>query len=222
MANGSSRDVLVLAPHPDDETFGCGGTIRHLANHGATVDVAFMTRGEQGFPSGRVGSPAAQAALAEQREREGRAACELLGVANVHFLGGSDGRLAHQPEMATAISRLLTQRNFARVLCPWGQDNHLDHRATYHWLRQALAASRVDCDVWLYEVWSPLPPNLVLPIDATMPAKLAAIDVYRSQLQCLNYRQAFVGLAAYRGLLCPPAGYAEAFVTCEGGALPEQ
>src|SRR3954471_13435221 len=88
----SRQSVLVLAPHPDDETFGCGGTIRMLTESGVDVDVAFMTRGEQGLTGAAGRTEAAARQLAEVRTREAQAACGVLGVRSVFFLEGSDTR----------------------------------------------------------------------------------------------------------------------------------
>src|SRR6187399_449496 len=95
------QEVLVLAPHPDDETFGCGGTIRMLADRGVAVDVAFLTRGEHGLEGGNR-SPREHRELAEAREREATSACAVLGTRDVTFLGGSDTRLSEEPELAAA------------------------------------------------------------------------------------------------------------------------
>jgi len=221
MSSEANQAVLVLAPHPDDETFGCGGTIKHMTSFGTTVDVAFMTRGENGFESTGQAQPAAQLQLATRREGEARQACRILGVSQTWFLNGSDGRLLQQPEMAPVIARLLNQGNYQRVFCPWVEEAHDDHRATFQWLCHALTLAPRAMDVWLYEVWTPLKPNMVLPIDATVEAKQHAIDVYRSQLDVLDYRAGFMGLSAYRGLFCSPSRYAEAFITCDSSSLPK-
>jgi LmbE family N-acetylglucosaminyl deacetylase len=81
--------ALVLSPHPDDESIGCGGTIGLMKAAGATVDVLFMTSGEAGHPE----PPKAELAkaLLEQRKKEAASACGVLGVDNIFFLGGRDG-----------------------------------------------------------------------------------------------------------------------------------
>jgi N-acetylglucosamine malate deacetylase 1 len=208
------KPVLVLAPHPDDETFGCGGTIRMLTESGIAVDVAFLTRGEQGLDGGPSITPAESQALATVRMAEARLACNVLGVRHVSFLDGSDTRLVEQPELATSITGLLRSDDYQRVFCPWPHDAHDDHKATFALLRRAVSGQVSTMGFWLYEVWKPLPANTYVPIDHTLPAKRQAIEQYRSQLSQLNYREGFLGLAAYRSLFCPASSYAEAFLVC--------
>jgi N-acetylglucosamine malate deacetylase 1 len=211
----TNKHVLVLAPHPDDETFGCGGTVRMLTESGIQVDVAFMTRGEQGVEGGQTADAQTMRRTGELRSLEAEAACQVLGVSSVFFLDGNDTCLSEQPQLATAIADLLKKRQYQRVFCPWPEDGHEDHRATFALLRKAVESSGCTASFWLYEVWKPLPANTFVPIDRTMSSKQQAIDKYESQLAQLNYGEAFVGLAAYRSLFCPPSSYAEAFLVCD-------
>jgi len=211
----SRLPVLVLAPHPDDETFGCGGTIRMLTESGIVVDVAFLTRGEQGIEPGTEPSLDASRRMAEIRSHEGRAACDVLGVRSILFLNGSDTRLSEEPQLAASIAELVRRGNYQRVFCPWPQDGHDDHKATFVHLRRAVVENELSPAIWLYEVWKPLPANTYVPIDRTIGSKRQAIDQYQSQLRQLNYREGFVGLAAYRSLFCPGSSYAEAFWVCD-------
>ena len=210
----SRRPVLVLAPHPDDETFGCGGTVRMLTESGVTVDVAFLTRGEQGLEVADPSNLRASQELAEIRSREARAACDVLGVRNIVFLNGRDTQLNEQPELAASIAEILAWGDYQRIFCPWPEDAHEDHRATFSLLRRAIGSQPTERSIWLYEVWKPLPANTFVPIDRTMGAKRLAMDQYQSQLSQLNYREGFMGLAAYRSLFCPTSSYAEAFLVC--------
>ena len=215
MGENNGKTVLVLAPHPDDETFGCGGTIRMLTDGGVHVDVAFLTRGEQGVEGGGAADGEVSQRTADMRTREAQAACEVLGVRSVLFLNGKDTCLSEQPQLADAIAGLLRTGRYSRVFCPWQHDSHEDHRATFSLLKQAVTKTQFPVSFWLYEVWKPLPANTYVPIDGTMARKQKAIEKYESQLAQLNYGEAFVGLAAYRSLFCPPSNYAEAFLVCD-------
>src|SRR5512145_728782 len=90
-----NRKILLLLAHPDDETFGPGGTIAKYAREGAEVHLATATRGEAGM----VGDPPLtdREHLGEVRTAELLAAAGLLGIAKVHFLGFRDGELAAVP-----------------------------------------------------------------------------------------------------------------------------
>jgi LmbE family N-acetylglucosaminyl deacetylase len=209
------KRVLVLAPHPDDESLGCGGTIRLLAEAGTHVDVVFLTRGENGLNAPHLESIAVHAELAATRVAEARSACEILGVRDVEFLNGIDGGLLNQPHLAHPLAGLMAERRYQRVFCPWYGEAHPDHVATFRLLQRAVRETNLLPTVWLYEVWTPLVPTDHVPIDATMGAKKQAIEKHQSQLACLDYLHAFVGLSSYRALACPPSEYAEAFLVMD-------
>ena len=76
-----ARKVLVVAPHPDDETLGCGGLISLLAQNGRVFYIVFVT---DGSASHRNSSAWPAARLATQREREASNALACLGIENGH------------------------------------------------------------------------------------------------------------------------------------------
>jgi N-acetylglucosamine malate deacetylase 1 len=207
------KSVLVIAPHPDDETFGCGGTMRMLAESGIAVDVAFMTRGELGLEAGATG--ARQQEVARQRTQEAKAACEVLGARELFFLDGADTCLAEQPHLAQSLAGLFANEAYQRVFCPWAHDAHPDHIATFGLLKRAVRGHPAPDHYWFYEVWKPLAANTFVPIDNTVEAKRRAIEQYQSQLALCNYEGGVLGLAAYRSLFCPASRYAEAFLVCD-------
>jgi len=207
-----SQRIAILSPHPDDETFGCGGTIKLLTQSGAHVDVIYMTRGERGLEVLDDTTPETFADLAATRTREAQEACRILGVRHVHFLNGSDGDLSAQPNLSTELALRLHEGNYDRVFCPWPHERHPDHQATYRHFQQALLTYLAPLQVWLYEVWTPLRPNICVPIDATMAAKVEAMQAHQSQLAYLDYLSAFRGLASYRSLFCVGSRFAEAFI----------
>ena len=174
-----------------------------------------MTRGELGVDAPEAATPQSREFLAAHRTDEALAACGVLGVREVAFLAGRDGQLLEQPEIAHGIRGQLAAHSYTRVFCPWPEEAHPDHQATFRWLRAALASYAAPLDIWLYEVWTPLRPGILVPIDATIDAKLAAAQCHRSQLACLDYVSGFRGLAAYRALACPGAKFAEAFQTVD-------
>lgn len=214
---------LVLAPHPDDESIGCGGTLALYARLGVPVQVVFMTDGRLGDPALRrlpVRSPrreTLEAALVERRMAEARAALQALGATGGHFLGAPDGALGLAvDQVAPRLADLLRELRPDVVLLPFVTDRHADHAATGRCL---LVAARqlgpgwgdaVDC--LGYEVWSPIYANLAIDISQVMNVKRRAIACHASQLQDADFLAGVEGLNRYRAVSGMVGGeYAEAF-----------
>lgn len=83
------RHVLIVMPHPDDETFACGGTIAMYTSKGVPVTYLCGTLGEMGR---NMGKPpfATRESLPALREKELRAACEILGIGDLRLMGLRD------------------------------------------------------------------------------------------------------------------------------------
>ena len=201
------RRAVVVAPHPDDELLGCGGTIqKHLAA-GEQVDVVFMTSGER--TASFVG--AAHDARIEQREGEAVAACAHVGLAaaHLHFLRAPDGDAASGREaLAGALQRLAPDLLYV----PNPRDPHRDHVATARIASELVAEVPSIVTVAVYEVWSPIRPNVVVDVSDQLDAKVEAVGMYASATEVVGYPHTSRGLAAYRaGLASTGARYAEVF-----------
>lgn len=95
------ESVLVLAPHPDDESIGCGGTLRALTRAGVGCDVLFMTYGELSFVPAPGQKHDFTAAVANKKQRAAEAAA-MLGVDSVLFLEAADGLLHESIDKVSA------------------------------------------------------------------------------------------------------------------------
>jgi N-acetyl-1-D-myo-inositol-2-amino-2-deoxy-alpha-D-glucopyranoside deacetylase len=82
------RTLLAVLAHPDDETFGTGGTLALYARRGVAVHLVCATRGEVGDVD--ADHMKGYATIAELREAELRCAAGILGLSGVHFLGYRD------------------------------------------------------------------------------------------------------------------------------------
>lgn len=177
--------VLVLAPHPDDETIGCGGALARHAERGDAVTLLVATSGEATSGGGPV--------VAAAREAECVAACADLGLPAPVFLRLPDGALdRHGAELAAALR--LHGAGVSVVYAPTVLDPHRDHRAA----NVALAAGGLDADVYGYEVWSAAPVDVLLDVTAVWARKEAALRRYATALETVDYVRVCAGLAAYR------------------------
>lgn len=125
--------ILVIAAHPDDPDFGCGGSMAKLVSEGRRVVVAVVTDGTEGGEDPSVPDEE----LRGKREAEQRAALSALGVEEVVFLGFPDGRLEPTLAVRRALTRVIRQVRPLTVMTHdptahlfEGYINHPDHRAT--------------------------------------------------------------------------------------------
>ncbi|HVZ70843.1 MAG TPA: PIG-L deacetylase family protein [Polyangia bacterium] len=144
------QPTLVVAPHPDDETLGCGGTIARRRALGGQVHVVAMTDGGRSH----AGLMAAET-LSAIRRRELSSAIEALGVdSQASWLGFSDGALAEAREAATvALTRLVVERAPRHLIVPLPNGEHPDHIAAHDIAFEAARRSGLDLVVFEYPVW---------------------------------------------------------------------
>ena len=201
-------NVLVIAPHPDDESIGCGGALRKHVLAGDVVSAVFLTSGELSLKH----LPREKAW--ELREAEARNAAAVLGIAHTTFLRGPDWTLADRSDvLAEQLAPIFKAKSWSLVYLPHPGEWHPDHKASLPILRSVLARS-TDSTPTLrgYEIWTPLPEfQHVEDITPVLRVKLRAIRAYQSQLAQFDYTRAAHGLSAYRGALAAHCRYAEVF-----------
>ena len=151
------RSVLVIAPHPDDESLGCGGTIALLREAGVPVNVIFVSDGSMSHPASKK-YPAAHRVLL--REGEAVEALGILGVSPscIRFLRWQDGAVPARNEPGFSESVRLLQKEMETLqpdvlLAPWRRDPHRDHQATAAIVWQALTAHQQPVRMLEYFVW---------------------------------------------------------------------
>lgn len=196
---GELRRALVVAAHPDDADFGAAGTAALLAQAGWEVRYVVVTDGSKGSDD-----PAfTPAQLVTVREQEQRDAAAILGVADVRFLGFTDGELTASREVLEAVTRQVREfRPFAvythdpePVIIRNAFVNHSDHRATGLMTVDAVyptARDRLNFPQHLAEglephkvrelyLWGANEPNFEVDISAVIETKMRAMVAHPSQ-----------------------------------------
>jgi LmbE family N-acetylglucosaminyl deacetylase len=189
---GGTGRVLVLAPHPDDESLGCGGLIAALCDAKQPPLVVVLT---DGTGSHKRSDALSGRKLRDLREAEARAALRLLGLddpAALIFMRLRDTAAPHQgPAFEDAVHRIAKLADRCATICaPWEHDPHCDHVAA-HLIAQAVAA-RTGIRHLAFPVWGwTLPADTALAaqkvagwrldVAAYLQAKQAAIAAHRSQ-----------------------------------------
>jgi LmbE family N-acetylglucosaminyl deacetylase len=150
--------TLVVAPHPDDETLGCGGAIALLRRFGLPVSVLFISDGTKSHPNSQKYPPLR---LRDLREREASDALVLLGAdaSAPTFLRLPDGAVpTHNTpgftEAATQCHTYLADGKPQTILLPWRRDPHPDHRAVSQITQAALSQLAGKPRLLEYPVWA--------------------------------------------------------------------
>jgi LmbE family N-acetylglucosaminyl deacetylase len=222
MTSTQNPAVLVIAPHPDDEVLGVGGTIARLTDEGRRVTVVIVTKGSiEHF----------DAELIDQGRKEAVEAHRLLGVAETVFLDLPAARLDQIPHVTinAALSQVIERVRPAIVFVPFRCDLHLDHQLVFD---STLVAARptdglVIGEILAYEtlsetnwnasrgVTAAFLPDCYMRIDKYLERKLAGMATYASQLREFPHERSLVAveaLARYRGATIG-TNAAEAFMT---------
>lgn len=180
--------LLIVAPHPDDETFGCGEALAAASRAGREIGLLLLTDGEASHP----GSPTYdRKRLSELRQNELRQALQALAPdrkIDLLQVGLEDGQSgirhlqAHQIGEILAFARNLKARS---VWTTWEGDPHCDHVTAARLAR--IVADKVDARLWTFPVWGrfgdrPVPDDLRLFADRQFRShKAKAVAAYRSQ-----------------------------------------
>ncbi|EGU40408.1 PIG-L deacetylase family protein [Vibrio splendidus] len=218
------KNILVIAPHADDEILGCGATIaKHIRNND-TVYVAIMTNASKGAPE------LFSRQDVENIRQEARNAHSLLGIKDTFFYDFPAPKLEQFPQykISNEISTLIKELNIDMLYIPHKGDLHMDHGAIYN---ASLVASRPFADqsvskILAYETLSetewghPTVENTFIPTffnklkDSDLKAKKLAMECFASQLRPFPHPrsiEAIEHLAALRGATVGSYS-AEAFV----------
>lgn len=215
------KNVLVLAPHPDDDVLGLGGTLFKLAKNGARINVAYFCDGAGGVPIENKDRDLRDLgldlkkdkSLIEKRKIEAQKSAKILGISHQVFFGYPDGELASGSSAVRALVDLIERSEPAIIFTPSFLDNHPDHRVTNEILMNALSSYKYqeNLEIWAYEVWTPTMPNRLVSISDVLEQKKEAVRAHESQLQARDYLGAIVGLNQYRAEINDMEGFAEAF-----------
>lgn len=193
--------IVVLAPHPDDELIGPGGTLIQSLQAGADVRVVYLTSGE----------PQEKAI----REAEAVYIAEKLGFEPV-FLGWPVGAIpidsTAQGQLATAINGFSADI----VMMPFVLDDHDDHRRCSQLLLAAFDAALIpnDLSIWAYQVYSPGLANVAVDVTREIATKQQYIRLYHSQMASRDWANFSMGLSAWNSRFLanrPQAAYGELF-----------
>ncbi|GGE13005.1 hypothetical protein GCM10011390_35150 [Aureimonas endophytica] len=184
--------LVVLSPHPDDETLGASALLTRAADLGRRIGLVALTDGEGSHPRSRLVPPPRLAAIraAEQAAALAALGCGAAEVLRLSLPDGASGRSAGFETAAARIAALCDAVGASALAAPHPDDPHPDHHAAAA-LALALGEARPDLRILFYEVWSrrlaaaePFRAEGLTPfrVAADPARKRAALACHRSQL----------------------------------------
>jgi LmbE family N-acetylglucosaminyl deacetylase len=191
----TERPIVVLSPHPDDESLGTGGLIALAGRRHQDATVISLTDGSGSHPNSRTFP---RERLISTRRSELVEAARILGVApdRIIELGLPDTAAPKSgPDFERAVTRVLqivTASGADSLFVTWEHDPHCDHEAAACLAKQ-IRRLIPGLKLWAYPVWgwhisadqpitAPPPAGLRLLIDDVLPVKRAAIAAHASQM----------------------------------------
>jgi len=211
---GAGR-VLVLAPHPDDETLGCGGSLVKHASAGDRVNIVVVTKGEWGEKD--------PVSYAQARKKECLRATRELGISeeSLEFWELTDRGVSTNQILPRLVEKLKDFRP-ALIYAPSPWEIHPDHKVTAEALLKAIKSSKASPRVAFFEISHPLRVNVLVDITPAIEKKIKAIERYASQTAKKHYKDHILGLNRFRSLtLDPSVQYAEGFWVVEAREIQD-
>lgn len=148
--------IIIVAPHPDDETLGCGGLIAACADLQLPLQIVSVTNGEGSHPHS---SQWNSKRLAQLRRREQYQALRALGLKSpaIHHCNLADGKVGRQPrhvmsKVRTQIVESVSQSDNAALFVTSPDDNHSDHQACAR-LVNSIKQNYRRIQVFYYTIW---------------------------------------------------------------------
>ncbi len=198
------KRLLVIAPHPDDEVLGCGGTIIKAVKNGLEVIIVYLTSGDS---------------KQKLREKEAIKVCKYLKINESYFLRLHEKGLNASLENIKRIVKVFKRTQPDIVFINHDQDGDKEHQISYQLATEAVwrynakaGGGRQINGVLLYEIHKPMQNyNLVEDISSVIKQKMLAMSFYKTQLNNSKVDLAVQGLNRYRGSIHEGVDFAEVF-----------
>ena len=185
------RRLIVVAPHPDDETLGMGAMTTQLVASGVEVRVVSVSDGGAAHVNA---TTADRLRMEATRKHELHRAASILGVSAIASLGLPDGELAdHEENLADSLTEILDDAGPGTwCAATWRGDGHPDHEAVGHAAAAACTRTGVallEYPIWMWHWAHPSDPSVPWDRARSVPMSIRAMDRKRQAAEC--YRSQF-------------------------------
>ncbi len=209
-------NILIYAPHQDDETIGAAGTILRCVALGKKVRTIYVTNGATKIKR--------TSQNAEVRKEEAGKVWEYIGAEPPLFWGLPSKEVPLTEENAMIMRVQIEESGAGCILVPFFLEPPHDHRRTNQLLLMAhkIRPLPESLQIWSYQVSGMLCPNVVVDITELIDNKCTINDMWKSQNTIFNYSHYAKGMAAYNSIYLsqkdkqdPVKTYAEVFFVAD-------
>jgi LmbE family N-acetylglucosaminyl deacetylase len=203
----SNKKILVILAHQDDETIGCGGSLKKWSRQGADIEVCFMTNGSTGVQQGKDGTN-----IVEDRMEEARQAATILGIRKVSCFSLPCQQVVNKKDNFHKVIKKIREVKPDLLITHNDLCKHRDHKRTYEIVKEAawkasenileqLGPTHVTNCVWSCEILDPLDRvDFCVDISETWIYKMRAMDRYGTQTGILGSIEDYLdGITKVRG-----------------------
>lgn len=197
-------NVLIIAAHPDDDTFGMGGTIFKHTSNGDVVNVAYLATGiaarrSSGYKNSTLYEPSQNERKKIEKEitiirHNAKKACHILKVKSVTFFDLPDNEMDSVPllKIIKTVEGLITKFKPERIYTNYYGDLNIDHRTVFNatltacrpqnnQVKEILCFEVPSSTEWNYP--NNFQPNYFVNIDKERKKKIQAIKMYMSEIR---------------------------------------
>ncbi len=202
-----NKHILIIAPHPDDDVIGMGGTIAVKAKEGYKFTIVYITNGGGSSRSAEYKDISKQE-LIELRKKEAEQSIIPLvkdpkDVTQV-FFGFESSTLFEKPELYTGeLGKILSKQKFMEVYIPYPEDRHTTHRVCAVLSLEVLRAQKEHMDIYAYETWDPIPVvgnTVFVDISKHYKQKLSAVSCHKSQCSITPFDEGIIAKNRYNAV----------------------
>lgn len=158
----NDESVLIIAPHPDDELIGLGGTLQLLKENNCKVHIVYATTGH-----------------AEKKDKiieEAASVCKFLGV-QYTFLFNDPNKL--DVSEGLKIEKIIRKLKVQHLFTTFIMDDHDDHKRVNE-LIYPIVRDVKQMKIWMYQIYTSIPPNYVVDITEVASKKYKALSMYKN------------------------------------------
>ena len=164
----NTNKIIVIAPHPDDDILGAGGTLLKAKSLGAEVHIIYVTNGEP--------------LNSENIKRETLEVCEKAKFIP-HFLNFEPKKIdVHDDDAIKNITDIINEINPGVIFISFFLDNHEDHRQVNYLMYNCFNSKsfKNNIEIWSYQIYSSILPNVIIDVTDTINKKSELIDIWKS------------------------------------------